>query len=158
MPRFVRVTCGCAGPSATFLMRSDCFRSAIASMKLRCRLRTDGVGPLARSPRQAVCALDERAGILHCDIKTQNLAWDEKEGRVSLLDFGHAQEEERAVVVLGTRGLEAPEMVHKEPNTRATDRTPWARRCWTCWIRCSWRTGCCARSAIVWLSVTQSSA
>ena len=87
----------------------------------RLGVKAGDVRAWAESLVQAVCALHERAGILHCDIKTQNLAWDEKERCVSLLDFGHAQEEERAVALSGTRGFEAPEVVQKKPNTRATD-------------------------------------
>lgn len=77
--------------------------------------------PVDEGAAQVGGAGGSRASLPGGHPKTPNLAWDEKERRVSLLDFGHAQEEERAVAVAGTRDLEAPEVVRKERNTQATD-------------------------------------
>lgn len=50
-----------------------------------------------------------KAGILHCDINSANLAWDSKTRLlVSLLDIDHAQLRDDATSYKGTRGFSAP--------------------------------------------------
>lgn len=49
-------------------------------------------------------------GVVHCDIKPENVAWSEDEQRYALIDFGHAiSADEHAVVKRGTTTYTAPE-------------------------------------------------
>lgn len=54
--------------------------------------------------------LHEKAGILHCDIKPNNLRWHSERWQVYLIDFGHAQLIEGARHYRATEGFEAPEI------------------------------------------------
>lgn len=66
--------------------------------------------------------LHDDAGLLHCDIKPNNLSWDRNSRVVSLLDFGHAQFETNAKSYGGTVGYEAPEVEElKESHSRESD-------------------------------------
>jgi len=69
---------------------------------------------------RAVRALHD-AGILHCDIKPDNVAWDSDQRQVFLLDFGHAQNVNEAKSYLGTRGYTAPEVIERKPHDMASD-------------------------------------
>lgn len=69
---------------------------------------------------RAVLMLHEH-GLLHCDIKPQNLAWDSQQEQVYLLDFGHAQKEQGAKSYRATEWFEAPEIAAKQPHNRASD-------------------------------------
>ena len=49
-------------------------------------------------------------GVVHCDIKPDNIAWSEDEQRYALIDFSHAiSADDRAVVKRGTTNYTAPE-------------------------------------------------
>ena len=61
------------------------------------------------------------AGVLHCDIKPANVAWDSRKRKVFLLDFGHAQDAQCAKSYEGTRRFTAPEVTECEPHTKAFD-------------------------------------
>lgn len=69
--------------------------------------------------------LHSTAGILHCDLKPDNVLWDPARKRIQIIDFGHAQEEEEgasAACVRGTTGFMAPEIESgAAKNTRASD-------------------------------------
>jgi Protein kinase domain len=63
-----------------------------------------------------------KAGILHCDIKPTNVAWNRITQVASLLDFGHAQLEQGAKSYRGTDGYTAPEIENaKAPHSRVTE-------------------------------------
>jgi len=62
-----------------------------------------------------------KAGMLHCDIKPSNIAWDSETRLVSLLDFGHAQLIEGATSYKGTLGFTAPEVINHQPHDQASD-------------------------------------
>jgi len=70
---------------------------------------------------QNVEKLHKEAGIIHCDIKPDNVAWVESTKNVKILDFGHAQMIEKTALVRGTKGLEAPELLQGVKNSCATD-------------------------------------
>jgi Protein kinase domain len=75
----------------------------------------------ARSLVAAVLRL-HRAGLLHCDIKPSNVVWDATAKAASLVDFGHAQEEDGATAYPGTAGYTSPEVErHMEPHSRRSD-------------------------------------
>jgi len=61
------------------------------------------------------------AGVLHCEIKPANIAWDSNKRKVYLLDFGHAQDAQGAKSYEGTLGFTAPEVTKCEPHTKASD-------------------------------------
>lgn len=63
--------------------------------------------------------LHNQAGILHCDLKPDNIRWSN--GEVRLIDFGHAQSITKATWCRGTEGFEAPEILKKMPNSTKTD-------------------------------------
>jgi hypothetical protein len=90
------------------------------------RLADDPVGPgdleaYAASLIEAVRKL-HRAGILHCDVKPSNVVWDAEARQASLVDFGHAQREARAVAYTGTDGYTAPEVQRGEaPHSRLSE-------------------------------------
>jgi len=59
-------------------------------------------------------------GILHCDLKPDNAAWDGES--VAIIDFGHAQLIDGAESYRGTHGFTAPEVaVDQEPHSTASD-------------------------------------
>ena len=60
-------------------------------------------------------------GILHCDLKPDNIVWDPKSKTLTVVDFGHAQELQNAVCYHGTKGFEAPELLTGDANSRASD-------------------------------------
>ena len=68
---------------------------------------------------EAVNELHCRTGNLHCDLKPPNMRWSN--GKVVLVDFGHAQPETNASHYRGTEGFEAPEIVEHKPHSRSTD-------------------------------------
>jgi Protein kinase domain len=75
----------------------------------------------AKSLIAAVVSL-HNAGILHCDIKPDNVLWDTMNQVAYLVDFGHAQEEEGALSLICTQGYTAPQIwFANAPNTRLTD-------------------------------------
>jgi Protein kinase domain len=75
----------------------------------------------AASLIKAVLTLHE-AGILHCDIKPNNVLWNSCKKVVCLADFGHAQEESKAKAYVGTVGFTAPEILREAlPHSRMTD-------------------------------------
>jgi serine/threonine protein kinase len=79
------------------------------------------LGAYAKSLIQAVIALHE-AGLLHCDIKPNNVTWNDTAKAVSLVDFEHAQKSNRAKSYMGTDGYTAPEVKKKkEAHSRLTD-------------------------------------
>jgi Protein kinase domain len=90
------------------------------------KLANDCVNPedleaYALSLVQAVLSLHS-TGILHCDIKPGNIVWNNKSKLVSLIDFGHAQNEKDAQSYAGTRGFTAPEISRfKNPHSRITE-------------------------------------
>jgi len=67
----------------------------------------------------AVGRMHSNAGVLHCDLKPNNVRWSK--GVVKLIDFGHAQLLAEAKRVPGTRGYEAPEVERGEVPTIASD-------------------------------------
>jgi Protein kinase domain len=80
------------------------------------------VHPFAVSLIVAVRKLHNDAGILHCDIKPNNILWSSSTKAVSLVDFGHAQEERNAESYNGTVGFTAPEVTREgKPHSRLTD-------------------------------------
>jgi Protein kinase domain len=63
-----------------------------------------------------------KAGILHCDIKPDNVVWDKAAKIAYLVDFGHSQEEEGALPYLGTQGYTAPCIeLENTPHSQLTD-------------------------------------
>jgi serine/threonine protein kinase len=78
------------------------------------RLSNDDVserdlGSFAISFVRAVLNLNH-IGILHCDLKPANVVWDKRQKVASLVDFGHAQDENGAASYVGTAGYTAPEV------------------------------------------------
>jgi Protein kinase domain len=63
--------------------------------------------------------LHNQAGLLHCDLKPDNVRWST--GVVKLIDFEHAQTISEAAWSPGTQGYEAPEILKRMPNTMKTD-------------------------------------
>jgi Protein kinase domain len=63
--------------------------------------------------------LHHQAGLLHCDLKPDNIRWSN--GVVKLIDFGHAQGISEGISTPGTKGYEAPEILNQMPNTVKTD-------------------------------------
>jgi Protein kinase domain len=90
------------------------------------KLASDIVDPgdievYALSLIQAVLSLHSK-GILHCDIKPANVVWNRRSKLVSLVDFGHAQNEIDARSYAGTRGFTAPEIrLYNDPHSRITE-------------------------------------
>jgi Protein kinase domain len=90
------------------------------------KLANDGVDPedleaYALSLIQAVLTLHSQ-GILHCDIKPANVVWNRKSKSVSLVDFGHAQNEIDAQSYASTSGFTAPEIrLYNDPHSRITE-------------------------------------
>jgi serine/threonine protein kinase len=80
------------------------------------------LGAYAKSLIQAVIVLHE-AGLLHCDIKPNNVTWNDTTKAVSLVDFEHAQKSNCAKSYMGTDGYTAPEVTKKkkEVHSRLTD-------------------------------------
>ena len=68
-----------------------------------------------------VIELHEKTGLLHCDIKPDNVMWDPNTKLVRLIDFGHAQQQENAKAYRGTKGFEVPEIVAGDPHTQSSD-------------------------------------
>jgi tRNA A-37 threonylcarbamoyl transferase component Bud32 len=66
-----------------------------------------------------VMKLHHQAGLLHCDLKPDNIRWSN--GVVKLIDFGHAQSISEATSTPGTNGFEAPEILKQKPNSTKTD-------------------------------------
>jgi Protein kinase domain len=61
-------------------------------------------------------------GILHCDIKPDNIIWDPATKVVRLVDFGHTQTIEKAVSYQTTTKYQAPEVVNgKSPHSVSSD-------------------------------------
>jgi Protein kinase domain len=84
-------------------------------------VRRDDCLPFAISLIKAVLKLHQ-AGVLHCDIKPNNILWNSSTKTVSLVDFGHAQEERNAESYNGTVGFTAPEVTREgKPHSRLTD-------------------------------------
>ena len=81
----------------------------------------DDVLPFAASLVSAVDELHNKTGILHCDIKPENIRWDDVTKSIMLVDFGHAQLEDGARSYRSTEGFEAPEILEKRPHSRKTD-------------------------------------
>jgi len=84
------------------------------------KVKQNDVLEYALSLIRAVRALHD-AGILHCDLKPDNVAWDSVRRQVFLLDFGHAQNVKEANSYLGTRGYTAPEVLDRKPHDMASD-------------------------------------
>ena len=63
--------------------------------------------------------LHQKAKMLHCDLKPDNLRWDN--GVVKLIDFEHAQYIAHATWAPGTDGYQAPEILNDMPCTVQTD-------------------------------------
>lgn len=72
-----------------------------------------------RSLIDTVMKLHSKAGMLHCDLKPDNIRWSN--GVVRLIDFGHAQSISEATWVPGTQGFEAPEILNRMPCSTKTD-------------------------------------
>jgi Protein kinase domain len=69
----------------------------------------------------AVLKLHE-AGILHCDLKPNNILWNSISKVAFLADFGHAQQDAGAKSYVGTVGFTAPEILREAaPHSRLTD-------------------------------------
>lgn len=75
--------------------------------------------------------LHNQAGLLHCDLKPDNLRWSL--GVVKLIDFGHAQSIGKATWYPGTKGFEAPEILKRMPNSTSTDAFSVGRIILTVW-------------------------
>ncbi|KAL3939572.1 MAG: hypothetical protein SGBAC_005719 [Bacillariaceae sp.] len=71
---------------------------------------------------KVVRALHDKAGVLHCDIKPNNLRWLSSRQQVYLIDFGHAQLVKGAKHYNATKAFEAPEIRNdKLPHSCETD-------------------------------------
>ena len=82
----------------------------------------DDLFDFSLSLMDVVNSLHEKAGVLHCDIKPNNLRWDSSRRQVYLIDFGHAQLSEGAQHYHATKDFEAPEIREKSlPHSRETD-------------------------------------
>mmetsp|Transcript_6499 Transcript_6499/g.15364 ORF Transcript_6499/g.15364 Transcript_6499/m.15364 type:complete len:773 (-) Transcript_6499:933-3251(-) len=69
-----------------------------------------------------VSELHAKAGVLHCDIKPNNVRWHSSRRQVYLIDFGHAQLAEGAQHYKATKDFEAPELRENNlPHSRETD-------------------------------------
>ncbi len=66
-----------------------------------------------------VMKLHDRAGLLHCDLKPENIRWSN--GVVRLIDFGRSQSRNSAIWVRGTEGFEATEILDRLPCSTKTD-------------------------------------
>lgn len=62
-----------------------------------------------------------KCGILHCDLKPDNIRWSEADQKVLLVDLGHAQAISGALAYRATKGFEAPEIVAGMAHTIASD-------------------------------------
>jgi Protein kinase domain len=86
------------------------------------RVERQDLVAFAKSLIKAVVTLHQ-AGVLHCDIKPENVVWDKVNKVVSLVDFGHAQEEQGALAYKGTDGFTDPQVKSEsEPHSRLSDR------------------------------------
>jgi hypothetical protein len=75
----------------------------------------------AKSLVAAVAKLHEN-GMLHCDIKPSNIAWNSKSKEVTILDFGLAQMQAGAKSYGGTKHYKAPEITNRAaPYSPCTD-------------------------------------
>jgi hypothetical protein len=82
----------------------------------------DELFSMALSLMEVVVQLHEQAGVLHCDIKPDNIRWDSSNQQAYLIDFGHAQMANRARHYNATKDFEAPEIREKKlPHSRASD-------------------------------------
>lgn len=69
----------------------------------------------------AVKDLHEKASLLHCDIKPDNVLWDGTNTCIRLIDFGHSQSEMGAKFYPATEKFEAPEIINRQPHSHKTD-------------------------------------
>lgn len=77
---------------------------------------------MALSLMDNVRQLHEKAGVLHCDIKPDNIRWDRSRQQAYLIDFGHAQMADGARHYRATKRFEAPEIREERlPHSRETD-------------------------------------
>jgi tRNA A-37 threonylcarbamoyl transferase component Bud32 len=60
-------------------------------------------------------------GVLHCDIKNDNVLWDSKRKRAMIVDFGHAQNELNARCYNATEMYQAPETLSGVAHSRKSD-------------------------------------
>ena len=60
-------------------------------------------------------------GILHCDIKPNNILWDATQKVVRLINFDHAQDERNAKWCTATKTYQAPEISLGQPHTTKSD-------------------------------------
>jgi Protein kinase domain len=85
------------------------------------RVERQDLVAFAKSLIKPVVTLHQ-TGILHCDIKPDNVVWDKVNKVASLVDFGHAQEEHGALAYKGTEGFTDPRVVSEsEPHSRLSD-------------------------------------
>ena len=68
---------------------------------------------------KTVLTLQEKAKLLHCDLKPANLLWGN--GMVKLIDFEHAQDITDVAWAPGTVGYQAPEILNEMPCSKGTD-------------------------------------
>lgn len=75
----------------------------------------------SHSLMDTVDQLHQKAKLLHCDLKPDNMRWSRVDRVVRLIDFGRAQPIESAKCIRRTKGYEAPEISSGKPCSIKTD-------------------------------------
>lgn len=120
------VPCPAVVPALTdlsILQDGDVFHRLVMHQVANCAVDPSDSEAYALSLVKAILRL-HAAGILHCDIKPANVAWDATAKAACLLDFGLSQweEEKEGASFAGTQGYTAPEVEQKrEPHSRRSD-------------------------------------
>jgi Protein kinase domain len=83
-------------------------------------LKPEDVRAFTESLVKSVVSLN-KAGILHCDIKPENVVWEAATKVASLVDFGHAQKEEGSCSYVGTFAYSSHRVLNGEPHSRLTE-------------------------------------
>jgi Protein kinase domain len=83
-------------------------------------LKPEDVRAFTESLVKSVVSL-HKAGILHCDIKPENVVWEAATKVASLVNFGHAQKEEGSRSYMGTFAYCSHRVLNGEPHSRLTE-------------------------------------